>query len=138
MQKEVLLNHLLTKTGILLSEPRLDPWLARVLINELLWGKESLKTECKPAKTILSYEKQLRDVLRNARDVEALQPSSKAGKRVGIFLPMDVCCFYRDGPSLLEGISSRIEPLIYRVVVLLRESRIQIDGFDHTQQPNTF
>ncbi|XP_076670693.1 nop2/Sun-like domain containing protein 5 isoform X2 [Andrena cerasifolii] len=109
LQKEALLNHLLTRTGILLSEPRLDPWLARILINELLWGKESLKTECKPAKTILSYEKQLRDELRNARDVEALQPSSKAVRkpryvRVNtLLLPLHkaVTCFQDEGWSLL-------------------------------------
>ncbi|KAG8229319.1 hypothetical protein J437_LFUL007127 [Ladona fulva] len=42
-------------TKLLQKESKLDPWLARVLITELLWGKKRLSGESKPVKTILSY-----------------------------------------------------------------------------------
>lgn len=50
------LDYLIRSTQILIKEPRLNPWLARVLITELLWGKERLPGESKPIKTILSYQ----------------------------------------------------------------------------------
>lgn len=42
LQKTDQLNELINETKILINEPRLDPWLARVLITELLWGKQRL------------------------------------------------------------------------------------------------
>lgn len=41
----------------------MNPWLARVLITELFWGKKSLKGDAKPIQTILSYESELREAL---------------------------------------------------------------------------
>lgn len=70
MQAEFLLDLLLRKTHILLNEPRLDPWLARVLITELLWGKKTLSSKAKPIQTILSYENKLREEVQNINNIE--------------------------------------------------------------------
>lgn len=40
------------------KESRLDPWLAKVLTTELLFGKKSLPGKSKPEQTILSYKDQ--------------------------------------------------------------------------------
>ncbi|XP_076243549.1 nop2/Sun-like domain containing protein 5 [Calliopsis andreniformis] len=108
LQREALLSSLLNKTRILLNEPRLNPWLARILINELLWGKQTLKTECKPAKIVLTYEKQLREELSQVKDVEALQlPTQTVRKpryvRVNtLLLPLSkaIAYFQEEGWSL--------------------------------------
>lgn len=48
---------MLKRTKLLEKENRLDPWLAKILISELLWGKKQLpKSEAKPILTILAYE----------------------------------------------------------------------------------
>lgn len=57
----------------ILEKNRLDPYLARILITELVWGKKQLNSECKPVKTVLSYEKQLRDLLEST----SLEPKRK-------------------------------------------------------------
>ncbi|XP_050345016.1 28S rRNA (cytosine-C(5))-methyltransferase [Nymphalis io] len=44
---------------ILTKEPRLDPWLAKILAAELLFGKKTLPGKSKPELTILSYKEQL-------------------------------------------------------------------------------
>ncbi|XP_053997732.1 28S rRNA (cytosine-C(5))-methyltransferase [Hylaeus anthracinus] len=75
LQKEAQLNYLIIETGILAKESRLDPWLAKILITELLWGKKALNAKCKPVNTILSYEEQLHKALQNCSDVEVLQPT---------------------------------------------------------------
>ena len=68
------LNQLIRKTKILFKEQRLDPWLTRVLITELLWGKQCLNSECKPIQTVLSYEKELREEVKNiTEDVAPLE-----------------------------------------------------------------
>lgn len=81
LQKEAQLNYLLMKTGMLIKEPRLDPWLAKILITELLWGKKSLKTDCKPVQTILTYQTQLWQELNNCSDIEALQASNNTVRK---------------------------------------------------------
>ena len=70
LAKETQLNYLLNKINIFINEPRLDPWLARILVTELLWGKKTLKAECKPIQTVLAYEQKLREELSNADDVK--------------------------------------------------------------------
>ncbi|RZB77473.1 methyltransferase NSUN5, partial [Asbolus verrucosus] len=50
------IEKLLKKSKLLIREPRFDPWLAKILITELLWGKNRLTGESKPIKTILGYE----------------------------------------------------------------------------------
>ncbi|KZC14239.1 Putative methyltransferase NSUN5 [Dufourea novaeangliae] len=78
LQKETQLVHLMNKTGILMKETRLDPWLAKILITELLWGKKTLNSVCKPAQTVLNYEKQLKEELNHCGVVEAHLPLTKA------------------------------------------------------------
>ncbi|XP_063975530.1 28S rRNA (cytosine-C(5))-methyltransferase [Diachasmimorpha longicaudata] len=59
------LNEIIRKSQILFKEPRFDPWLARVLITELIWGKGVLKNESKPVQTILTYEQEIRQHLQD-------------------------------------------------------------------------
>ncbi|XP_034249272.1 probable 28S rRNA (cytosine-C(5))-methyltransferase [Thrips palmi] len=54
------LDLILRNTQILMKEPRLDAWLARVLITQLLWRKQPLSSPALPIKIILSYEAALR------------------------------------------------------------------------------
>ncbi|KAL0108246.1 hypothetical protein PUN28_015059 [Cardiocondyla obscurior] len=56
------IDQLLDQTQILTEQPRLNPWLARVLITELLWRKGCLKSNAKPILTVLAYEKKLREL----------------------------------------------------------------------------
>lgn len=43
---------------ILENESRLDPWLAKILTAELLFGKKALPGKSKPEQTVLSYKDQ--------------------------------------------------------------------------------
>jgi putative methyltransferase len=54
------IEKLFKKSKLLVKEPRFDPWLAKVLVTELLWGKKRLAGESKPVKTILAYEQILK------------------------------------------------------------------------------
>jgi len=64
------LDQLISNTEILIEQPRLDPWLTRVLIVELLWGKKCLKSDCKPIQILLSYEYKLREEARNLNCID--------------------------------------------------------------------
>lgn len=56
-QKAEQIELLLKRTKLFEKEPRLDPWLAKIFISELLWGKKKLpQSEAKPIQTILAYE----------------------------------------------------------------------------------
>ena len=84
------LNQLIRKTQILFKEQRLDPWLTRVLITELIWGKQSLKSESKPVQTILSYEKELREEVKNiTEDVDPLE--TRKGNLIQTFFLIYSC-----------------------------------------------
>ncbi|KRT83787.1 hypothetical protein AMK59_4718 [Oryctes borbonicus] len=50
------LDFLLKRSKLFEKEPRFNPWLAKVLITELLWGKKHLPGQSKPIKTILTYQ----------------------------------------------------------------------------------
>lgn len=41
---------------ILETESRLDPWLAKILTAELLFGKKALPGKSRPEQTVLSYK----------------------------------------------------------------------------------
>lgn len=56
LQNDDNLNSIIRNTKILVNEPRLDPWLARILITELLWGKKKIPGDSKPVKTVLTYQ----------------------------------------------------------------------------------
>lgn len=53
------IDKIFENCGLLTNEPRLDPWLAKVLTAELLFGKKELPGNSKPVQTILSYKDQL-------------------------------------------------------------------------------
>lgn len=52
------IEKILETCGVLVNEPRLDPWLAKILTAELLFGKKTLPGKSKPEQTILSYKDQ--------------------------------------------------------------------------------
>lgn len=54
--------------GILVNESRLDPWLAKVLTTELLFGKKALPGKSKPEQTILSYKEQFEKFTSDLQD----------------------------------------------------------------------
>ncbi|XP_011864315.1 PREDICTED: probable 28S rRNA (cytosine-C(5))-methyltransferase [Vollenhovia emeryi] len=75
------LDLLLDKTEILTEQPRLNPWLARVLITELLWRKRCLKSRSKPVLTVLAYEKRLREESKNLGCIETLAVDKEKGQK---------------------------------------------------------
>lgn len=85
LQKSDQLNQLINETKILLNEPRFDPWLARILITELIWGKQRLTGNAKPVETVLNYESRLRDALKNINASDIAIPQ-KTGKKLGSFI----------------------------------------------------
>ncbi|XP_045781577.1 28S rRNA (cytosine-C(5))-methyltransferase-like [Maniola jurtina] len=64
------IQNLFESTGILVNEPRLNPWLAKVLTAELLYGKKKLPGKSKPEQTILSYTEQFRKLIPEVQDDE--------------------------------------------------------------------
>ncbi|XP_071876755.1 nop2/Sun-like domain containing protein 5 [Bombus fervidus] len=118
LQREEQLDHLIKKTNILVNEPRLQPWLAKVLITELLWGKKALKTECKPAQTILAYEQKFREELRNS-NIDALRKPHKTVKKARyvrintllVSLEKGISYFQEEGWSFMPKRQSYVEHL---------------------------
>nr|XP_050844507.1 28S rRNA (cytosine-C(5))-methyltransferase [Vespula vulgaris]XP_050844508.1 28S rRNA (cytosine-C(5))-methyltransferase [Vespula vulgaris] len=80
LQKSDQLNQLINETKILLNEPRFDPWLARILITELIWGKQRLTGNAKPVETVLNYESRLRDALKNINASDIAIPQKTVSK----------------------------------------------------------
>lgn len=56
LQRSDEIDNLLKRSQILEKEQGLNPWLARILITELLWRKKHLAGESKPVKTLLAYK----------------------------------------------------------------------------------
>ncbi|XP_063531235.1 28S rRNA (cytosine-C(5))-methyltransferase [Cydia strobilella] len=50
------IDKMFESSGLITNEPRLDPWLAKVLTTELLFGKKALPGKSKPEQTIRSYK----------------------------------------------------------------------------------
>ncbi|XP_068966319.1 28S rRNA (cytosine-C(5))-methyltransferase [Bombus flavifrons] len=119
LQREEQLDHLIKKTNILVNEPRLQPWLAKILITELLWGKKALKTECKPAQTILAYEQKFREELSNISDIDAVQKPHKTVKKARyvrintllVSLEKGISYFQEEGWSFMPKCPSYVEHL---------------------------
>ncbi|XP_033334799.2 nop2/Sun-like domain containing protein 5 [Megalopta genalis] len=113
LQKEAQIEQLLKETRMLTKESRLDPWLAKIFITELLWGKKAINTDCKPAQSVLKYEKQLREKLTSSA-VVALVPANKIVQkpryvRVNtLLMPMNdaISSFIEEGWSLLPKCSN--------------------------------
>lgn len=52
------IDKIFESSEILKKESRLDPWLAKVLTAELLFGKKALPGKSKPEQTVLAYKEQ--------------------------------------------------------------------------------
>lgn len=81
------LNQIIRHTQLLFKEPRFDPWLARVLITELIWGKGVLNNDSKPIKTILTYENIIREYLQNSTSVFTTEEPKQKGNYTSVFNP---------------------------------------------------
>ncbi|XP_056633844.1 28S rRNA (cytosine-C(5))-methyltransferase [Diorhabda sublineata] len=55
-QKSEEIEILLKRSQLLIKEIKFDPWLAKILIVELLWGKKHLPGQSRPENTIRAYE----------------------------------------------------------------------------------
>lgn len=62
MANQGLLTRLIEECEIFKQEPRLDPYLGRILIAEMLIGKQQLNGRSKPVETVLKYETKLREL----------------------------------------------------------------------------
>ena len=70
------LQFVIDSSKILVENPRFDPWLARILLTELLWGKKVLKSEAKPILTVLSYKEKVQQAYEQISDAD-LDPSDR-------------------------------------------------------------
>lgn len=70
------LQSLIDETKILIENPQFNPYLARVLITELLWGKKVISSQAKPILTVLKYETKLQQALMQNSDA-AVDPYDK-------------------------------------------------------------
>lgn len=61
-QMKGLLNQIIEDSEIFQQEPRLDQYLGRILIAELLIGKQMLNGNSKPVETVRRYEPKLREL----------------------------------------------------------------------------
>lgn len=62
------LDKIFAHCQLLETETRLDPWLAKVLATELLFGKKTLPSKSKPEQTILSYKEQFEKYVSEHQD----------------------------------------------------------------------
>jgi len=68
LKRQPLIEELISSSGLREQQPTADPYLSRILVTELLWGKGYLKPEnARAIKTILNVESNLRDAL-NKKD----------------------------------------------------------------------
>jgi hypothetical protein len=84
LNHEDLLDKVIQNSEILIKETNANPWLFRILISELLLGKQRLPVGSKPVQTVLAYGPILRtELLRakgklhNKRDNSKSQPDVK-------------------------------------------------------------
>ncbi|KAF5291173.1 hypothetical protein FQA39_LY14415 [Lamprigera yunnana] len=62
------INRLITESKLLEKEKQFNPWLARILITQLLWSDKGLEGTCKPIEVILSYRARLeKHMLKNPK-----------------------------------------------------------------------
>uniref|UniRef100_A0A336MKL6 CSON001424 protein n=2 Tax=Culicoides sonorensis TaxID=179676 RepID=A0A336MKL6_CULSO len=57
------LEEVIKKTEIFEKEKYLNPWLGRILISELLFGRKQLIGQSKPVQCVLSYQEELEKAL---------------------------------------------------------------------------
>lgn len=66
------IDTIIEQSQLLEKENRLDPWLARILITEMLWRGKQLPLQAKPLQTVNSYY----DILKQHK--EAIESSTQA------------------------------------------------------------
>lgn len=62
------IDKIFEHSKILQNESRLDPWLAKILTSELLFGKKALPGKSKPEQTVLSYKDQFEKYISDNQD----------------------------------------------------------------------
>ena len=67
LNNEELLNKIIENSKILVEHPQGDPWLYRILITELLFGKKRLPVGSSPVQIVLSYGPTLKTELIKAQ-----------------------------------------------------------------------
>lgn len=80
-----LLNCIIRCSGFLVKEKRIDPWLARVLITELIWGSKRLPSGSKPCDTVMNYSEEFSKQLENAKKIHNLKESNTPSGKYIIF-----------------------------------------------------
>lgn len=71
LSNKALLENLIAKSEILVKEPRLNPWLARILVSELLIGRKTLNGSSKPVECVLSYHDDLLKIFNDCQNDES-------------------------------------------------------------------
>ena len=73
------IDELISKTKILEEQPKLNKWLAKVLIAELIFGRGQLSGESLPVKCVLSYQDKLMEAYQSA-DMKPAERIKEKGK----------------------------------------------------------
>lgn len=85
------LNEILEKIDLLKIEKRLDPWLAKAFLTEILWGKRKLLGDGPLSKSILSYENECRSILGHTdRDKTSERSDNERGKLLYYFFQISL------------------------------------------------
>jgi hypothetical protein len=103
LNNEGLLDKIIKSCGFPINDATSDPWLFRILIAELLLGKQRLPVGSKPVQTVLAYGPTLRTELlkatgrfRNKRNKSKSQP----------YVKEEDSCFEQELPSTHNQTSS--------------------------------
>lgn len=68
MANQGLLTRIIEGSELFQLEPRLDQYLGRILVAELLIGRQQLNGKSKPVETVLKYEEKLRELYQKATE----------------------------------------------------------------------
>lgn len=93
------LQLIIDETKILSENPQFNPYLAQVLITELLWGKKTIISEAKPVVTVLKYKEKLQQALMQISDAAVDPYDKKKGKSVYF---IKILLFYYRKQCLIE------------------------------------
>lgn len=97
------LERLIKKSKIL-KERKVDPWLIRILITELLFGKQSLSGDSKPVQAVLSYHQMFLAELKETEKAGShkLDSYQKRGNVKNYSKFFFILHFYRSSFALLK------------------------------------
>uniref|UniRef100_A0A1Q3G219 Putative proliferation-associated nucleolar protein nol1 n=1 Tax=Culex tarsalis TaxID=7177 RepID=A0A1Q3G219_CULTA len=82
------IEDLLRRTELLEKEPRLNPWLAKVLVAELIFGRKELTGESLPVQCVRRYREALQEALTTSEVAPAKQLDFKEPRYVRINVNM--------------------------------------------------